>query len=205
MKMFRPKINASAPTVITVLVNYQSDRPIKLNVSKVTNVSLSSKTDEAQRRENILLTGFLDSSLLVSSPWISPCVLSGRDTRKRQLWHAANEKTLKGISLTPSLDHPISPGVHPQSLTTNLQHRLAAGCRWGEAGGGNEYVWTITGWYTAGERKGDDREDRGEERYAGRRGWRNGWTRTGRRAVERGGRHARRSGRGRWRRREGGR
>lgn len=68
------------------------------------------------------------------------------------------------ISLNLSQDHTISSGVHPQTLTTNPEHRLAAGCRWGEAGRRlwicMNYNWLIYRW---GEKERWYRRGRGRK------------------------------------------
>lgn len=87
-------------------------------------------------------------------------------------------------NLSLSLQGPShQPGVHPQTLTTNPAHWLAAGCRWGEAGWRlwicMNYKWLIYCW----------REKGRWWRRGGRRGGRSEWTRAGRHGGERGGSH----------------
>lgn len=76
-------------------------------------------------------------------------------------------------SLSLSKDHPINP------VSTHRPWRQTQRDDWlldvaeGRRGGGYEYVWTINGWYTAGESKGDDGEEGGgEEGGGGRSEWR---------------------------------
>lgn len=89
----------------------------------------------------------------------------------------------ESLHLSVCKDHPINP------VSTHRPWRQTQCTDWlldvseGRQGGGYEYVWTITGWYSAEEKRGDDGEKGeggGEEEMneEGSKTWRRKGTKT---------------------------